>query len=189
MTQESLDASIDAAHGIVLGNSEGDVTLVEFFDYNCDYCRETAKDLRELLRADPNLRIVLRSYPLHGDPSSEAARVTWAIGRVAGAQRAYEFHSRLMESRGVLDGKRALEVAAAMKFDVSRLREAMNDPLGRRATDYNSGLARKLRLTGTPAYVVGTEIILGAVRINRLSAAIERARACKPPNCSGLARQ
>lgn len=171
-----ISSASEATHSIVVGNPNGDVSLVEFFDYNCDYCRDSAKHVRELLRTDSNLRLVLRSFPLHGAASSEAAQVTWAVGRLAGAQRAYEFHTRLMDSRGPLDGPRALTVAAQMGFDATRLRQLMNDDVGQRAAEDNLRLAQRLGLTGTPAFIVGGDIVLGAVGVDRLRRAITNAR-------------
>ena len=172
-----LSSASDVTHGIVVGNPNGDVTLVEFFDYNCDYCRDVAKDVRELLRADPKLRVVLRSFPLHGADSAEAAQVTWAVSRLAGPTRAFELHTRLMDSRGPLDGQRALGLATQMGFDATRVRQLMNDAVGRRASEYNLRLAQRLALTGTPAFIVRDDVILGAVGAARLRSAITSARA------------
>lgn len=178
-----LSSASEAAHGIVVGNPAGDVTLVEFFDYNCDYCRDVAKHVRELLRADPTLRLVLRSFPLRGAESKEAAQVTWAVSRVSGAERAFEFHTRLMGTRGPLDGQRALAIAAEMDFDATRLRQLMNDEVGRQAAEHNLHLAHGLRLTGTPAFVIRDEIVLGAASADHLRGAIANVRACGSTRC------
>lgn len=177
-------AAADASHGIVLGNPDGDVTLVEFFDYNCDYCRDIAKHVRDLLAADPNLRIVLRSYPLHGTESRESAQITWAVSRMAGPTQAFEFHTRLMASRGTADRTRALELAAEMRLDAERLSKLMNDETGRASAEHNLRLAHKLQLTGTPAFVVGGEVVLGAVGATRLRAVIANVRKCGSTECS-----
>lgn len=173
----------DQRNGIVIGNPDGDLTLVEFFDYNCEYCRDVAKHVRELVRTDSNLRLVLRGFPLHGAPSIEAAQVTWAVSRVAGAQRAFEFHTRLMDTRGLLDGPRALAVAAHMGFDALRLQQLTTDDVVQQAVAHNLRLAQRLELTGTPAFVVGGEIILGAVGVDRLRSAIANARTCGSTHC------
>lgn len=178
-----FSSASEATHGIVIGGPNGGVTLVEFFDYNCDYCRVVAQHVRELLRADPKLRVVLRSFPLRGADSKEAAQVTWAVGRVAGAQRAFELHTRLMESRGPLDGQRALAVAGQMGFDVIRLRLLMDDKEGRQAAEHNLRLAQRLSLTGTPAFIVGGDVVLGAVGAARLRSAITNARTCGSTHC------
>lgn len=178
-----LASASEATHGIVVGNPNGDVTLVEFFDYNCDYCRDVAKHVRELLRADPKLRVVLRSFPLRGAESKEAAQVTWAISRLAGPTRAFEFHTQLMGSRGPLDKQRALAVAAQMNFDATRLRQLIDDEVGRQAAEHNLRLAQKLGLTGTPAFIVRRDIVLGAVGATRLRSAITNVRTCGLTHC------
>lgn len=178
-----LASAMEATHGIVIGNPNGDVTLVEFFDYNCDYCREVARHIRELLRTDPKLRIVLRSFPLHGAESKEAAQVTWAVSRLAGPVRAYELHTRMMDSRGSLDGQRALALAAQMGLDADRLRQLMSDDVGQQAVEHNRGLTQRLRLTGTPVFIVGGEVVLGATDATRLRNIITNARTCGATHC------
>ncbi|MGH2342016.1 DsbA family protein [Segnochrobactraceae bacterium EtOH-i3] len=163
---------------VVLGNPDGDVTLVEFFDYNCGYCRQASGDLARLIESDKNLRVVLKEFPVLGEGSVEAAQVAVAVNRVA-PERYGPFHYALLHSSG--QANRAAAIAAAEKAGVDRkaLDKALADSAGINAELQKSyGLATRLGLTGTPSWVVGPEIIVGAVGVDNLKQKISNARAC-----------
>lgn len=171
-------ALFDAPGQVVIGNPDGDVTLVEFFDYNCGYCRQASGDLARLIDSDKNLRVVLKEFPVLGDASVEAARVAVAVNRVA-PERYGAFHYALLHSAGRAD--RAAAIAAAEKAGVDRkaLDKAMADSAGINAEIQQTyGLATRMGLTGTPSWVVGSEIIVGAVGVDNLKQKIADARAC-----------
>jgi len=158
----------------VLGNPEGDVTLVEFFDYRCPYCKRMTGIIDELIQSDPNLRLVMKEFPILSRESVQAARAALAAGK----QEKYQaFHFALMEDGGSFTDDEIMAVAAAVGLDVARLRSDMQDPEIEAALRRTHGLAQKIGITGTPAFVVGDTILPGAVSIEQLRSLIAEARA------------
>jgi protein-disulfide isomerase len=167
---------------VVLGNPDGDVTLVEFFDYNCGYCKRSLADMKRLLAEDPNLRIVLKEFPVLGESSVEAAHVGVAVNMTA-PERYLEFHDTLLSESGQVDGARALAVAADLGLDSDELRQTMETDEVQSTIAESYALADKLSLTGTPSYVTAKEVVVGAVGYEALKAKIEDARACATAEC------
>jgi protein-disulfide isomerase len=155
------------------GNAQGDVTLVEFFDYNCPYCRKMAPVLIDAEKADPQLRIVFKEFPILGPGSEFAARAALAAQR----QMRYEaFHHALMAVKEKVDANNVLTTAANVGLDVERLKTDMQDPAVQAAIDRNMALAAALRINGTPGFVVGDQILRGATDLNVLQGMISQAR-------------
>ena len=155
------------------GNPDGDVTLVEFFDYNCPYCRRVVPVMNEAEAEDADLRIVYKEFPILGPNSLFAAKAALAAHRQG---RYLAFHKALMEANAVADQSRVLEVAAEVGLDIDRLRVDMEDPAIRAVIDRNFELARALRINGTPGFVVGEQILRGATDVNTLQSLIRTAR-------------
>jgi protein-disulfide isomerase len=153
----------------VLGNPDGDVTLVEFIDYNCGFCRRALGDLVDLVKTDANLRVVLIDHPVLGAGSVEAARVAIALHMQHPApSRHLEFHRQLLAGPGVANKARALAVAVELGFDGASL-EAQSERPETDATLEESGkLARALGIRGTPSYVIGDSVLFGAVGVGTL---------------------
>lgn len=166
----------------VIGNANGDITVVEFFDYNCGFCQRAMNDMNALLANDDKLKFVMKELPILSESSVEASRISTAIYRLYPAEYA-EFHNQLLGSPGQKDGNRALRVAQAMKLDVDAINtEAQkNDVLGafREAND----LATSLGINGTPSYVIGDEVIFGALGQEVLREKIENMRKCGKTVC------
>lgn len=156
------------------GNPEGDVTMVEFFDYNCPYCRRVAPVMMDVEAADPELRIVYKEFPILGPGSDFAARAALAAHR---QERYIAFHQALMRIAGKVDEDAVLATAAELGLDVDRLKSDMEDPEIQAAIDRNLALAVALRINGTPGFVIGDEILRGAADFETLQGFIERARA------------
>jgi protein-disulfide isomerase len=157
------------------GNQAGDVTLVEFFDYNCKYCRSVAPTIAEALGADPGLRFVYKEFPILGDGSEAAARVALAAARQdQGKYR--ELHEALMRTSGSVTEAGALKTAAAVGLDVDRLRHDMADPAIAAAIARNQALAAELGINGTPGFVIGQEVVPGAVDRGTLEGLVAKAR-------------
>jgi protein-disulfide isomerase len=157
------------------GNPDGDVTLVEFFDYNCGYCRGALADMNKLLEADPDLRFVLKEFPILGPGSVEAAKVSVAVLKQA-RDRFLEFHRALLSSRGQVDGARALRVAGELGLDVEQLRKDAARPEVDEVLGDSQRLAIRLGINGTPGYVVGEEVIPGAIGYGGLAEKIASVR-------------
>lgn len=147
----------------VMGNVQGDITLVEFFDYNCGYCRRSARDKQELLAKDAKLRIVLKEFPVLGPGSIEAARVSIAARMQGDARKFQEFHFKLLATRGQADQARALAVAKEVGFDVGRLQKDLQLSEVSATIDDAADLGNSLAINGTPTYVVGQQLVVGAI--------------------------
>jgi protein-disulfide isomerase len=162
----------DAAHTPVGGNPDGDVTLVEFFDYRCAYCRRVVPSMQALLDEDPKLRLVFKELPVLGPESVQAARAALASRK----QGNYvPFHFALMTADDLsIEGIRA--VAAAVGLDADRLEADMTSAEVNAAIEANYALANELGIEGTPAFVIGDQLIPGAVDKTRLEQLIREAR-------------
>jgi protein-disulfide isomerase len=170
---ERADEILNDPASPVGGNPDGDVTLVEFFDYNCTYCRRVAPVMAEAVAADPGLRIVYKEFPILGEGSAFAARAALAAARQG---RYLEFHDALMGYQGTVDEGVTLAVAADIGLDLDRLQADMADPAILAAIDRTYDLASALQINGTPGFVIGETIIPGAVDLAALQAAIGEAR-------------
>jgi len=149
---------------VTLGNRAGDVTLVEFFDYNCGFCKRALADLLELMNNDPKLKVVLKEYPILGPDSVEAARVAVAVRmQDAGGGRYLAFHRKLLENRGHNDKARALAAAEEAGLDMARLERDVASEEVTKSLDESMRLGKALAINGTPGYVVGERVIVGAL--------------------------
>jgi protein-disulfide isomerase len=159
----------NSPHQVVLGNPQGNVTMVEFFDYNCAFCKRALPDMMSLLKDNPNLRFVLKEFPVLGPGSVDAAHVAVAARMQDPTGRKYiEFHQKLLGSRGPADKERALAVAKEVGFDMPRLQKDMDSDEVKATIDEDMKLADALGVNGTPSYVVGDEVIVGAVGLDAL---------------------
>jgi protein-disulfide isomerase len=159
----------NSAHQVVLGNPQGTTTVVEFFDYNCGYCKKALPDMMTLLKTDPNLRFVLKEFPVLGEGSVEAAHVAVAARMQDPTGKKYiEFHQKLLGGRGPADKARALAVAKDAGFDMTRLEKDMASDEVKTTIDEDMKLADALGVNGTPSYVIGGELVVGAVGLDAL---------------------
>ena len=156
------------------GNPQGRVTIVEFFDYQCGYCKREVGELKKLLQADTDVRLVYKDLPILGPPSVFAARAALAA-RKQGKHEA--LHEALMATNEPLTEEVVLKVATQSGLDIPRLQKEMADPSVSEALDRNFQLQRALNIEGTPALIVGTEFIPGAASLDTLKALVARARA------------
>ena len=182
---EKRRAFIKASHAqlfsssrqVTLGNRDGDVTLVEFFDYNCGYCKRALSDLMAMMKADPKLKVVLKELPILGPGSLEAARVAVAVRMQDPSGAKYlDFHRRLLENRGANDKARALAAAKDAGLDMARLERDMTSEEVGKSLDESMKLAKALGINGTPGYVVGERVVIGAVGLVALKEKVEAAR-------------
>jgi protein-disulfide isomerase len=160
------------------GNPAGDVTVVEFFDYNCPYCRRVAPTVTELEEADPDLRLVYKEFPILGPGSQFAARAALA----SRSQGKYgPFHNALMQATEQVTEESVMEIAREVGLDIEQLRAEMQDPAIQAAIARNLHLADALGITGTPSFIIGDEVVPGAVDLRTLQSLIARARREKEP--------
>lgn len=176
--REALAAEADALFkdpdSPVIGNPGGDVTLVEFFDYRCTYCKRMTDVLAQLIDDDPKLRVVMKEFPILSEESMMAARAALAAAR----QGKYEsFHFALMEKGGALTEDEIMAIAESVGLDEARLRTDMADPQIEAALRRNYATAERIGVSGTPAFIVGDTMLPGAVPLEQLKAIIAEARA------------
>ena len=144
----------------VSGDPEGDVTVVEFFDYRCPHCKRALEPVMALLAQDERVRVVWKEFPILGPVSRFAARAAMAAHR---QERYHELHVALMRWPGELNETGIVKIAAAVGLDVERLRRDMEDPAIAAYLDETARLAQTLGIEGTPAFVIGDTLVPGAV--------------------------
>ena len=149
------------------GNPKGDVTMVEFFDYRCGYCKRVFPAVVELLNTDGNIRYVFKEFPILGDASVFAARAALAAWKLD-KDKYFAFHTALMGAKGSLSEDNVMKIASDNGLPVADLRKAMEDPEIDEDLKKNSGLAQALGITGTPAFIIGDDLIPGAVSLETL---------------------
>ena len=165
----------NSPHQAVLGNPLGRVTLVEFFDYNCGYCKRALGDMLALIEANPDLRIVLKEFPILSEGSLEAARLAVAVARLA-PDKYLDFHREMLTRGGPANAEKALGIARDLGLDAGALQaEAGKDDVMQGLAEVQE-LARALEISGTPSYVVGNEAVFGAVGFDALQEKIKAAR-------------
>ena len=172
----------DSEHDGLVGNPQGSVTIVEFFDYNCGYCKRALDDMQAMVEADKDLRFVLKEFPILGEDSQKAHVVAQAVQRMM-PEKYGAFHRKLLSSKGRADEAKAIAIAVEMGADEKALREKMQDPSIMDSFRSAYELANKLSITGTPSYVVGDEVVFGALGREVLSAKIENLRSCNSTSC------
>jgi protein-disulfide isomerase len=181
--KDNAEALFNSKHHVVIGNPKGDVSFVEFFDYNCGYCKRALDDMMALMKADPNLRVVLKEFPVLGPGSRDAARVGVAVRMQDKTGKKYlEFHQKLMAGRGQVDRARALAAAKEIGLDVARIERDINGDEVRLSLEESFSLAEKLGLNGTPSYVIGGDVVVGAVGLTTLKEKVNNAR-CGKATC------
>ena len=168
----------NASHDYVAGNPKGDVTIVEFFDYNCGFCRRAFKDVLKVIEKDKNVRVVFKELPIFGAPSEAAARA--AIASIK-QNKYFEFHSKMLLDPGNANEAKALKIAKELGMDIKKLKADMKSEETTKAIAANSRLANNIGLEGTPLYIVGNEIIPGAPEdlTDQILDRIEKIRAAK----------
>jgi len=177
------DALFNSSRQVTVGNTKGDITLVEFFDYNCGYCKRALMDLTSIMKDDPKLRVVLKEFPVLGPGSIEAAKVAVAVRMQDAGKKNFDFHQRLLGGRGQADKARALAAAKDAGFDIARIEKDMTSDEVKVSLEESLKLAEALGLNGTPSYVVGDEVVVGAVGLDALKQKVNLAR-CGKTSCS-----
>ncbi|MGH6859850.1 MAG: DsbA family protein [Phyllobacterium sp.] len=172
---ENKDKIFGSPMDAVFGNPKGDVTIVEFFDYNCGYCKKALPDMDALLKSDPNLRFVMKEFPILG-PDSMRAHIVAKAFKTLLPEKYLEFHRDLLGSEGRATEESAVAIAVKLGADEEKLRETMEKPEIASAFRDNFELANSLSITGTPSYIVGNEVVPGALGADVLAEKISHIR-------------
>jgi protein-disulfide isomerase len=174
--KNAKDQIFNSAFDGVVGNPNGKVTIVEFYDYNCGFCKRAIDDMQALTKTDPDLRFVLKEFPILGPDSQKASVVSMAF-HLMHPEKYGEFHNALLGGQGRATEASAIKVALSLGADEAALREKMKDPTINEALAKTYDLANKLAITGTPSYVIGNEVVFGALGQEVLAEKIEAAKA------------
>ena len=173
--KDAKDEIFNSTFDGVVGNPKGKVTIVEFYDYNCGFCKRAIDDMQALTKSDPELRFVLKEFPILSPDSQKASVVSMAF-HLMHPEKYGEFHTALLGGQGRATESIAIKLAVSLGADEAALREKMKDPRIAEALSRTYDLATKLSITGTPSYVVGNEVIFGALGQEVLAQKIEQAK-------------
>src|SRR5256886_6623622 len=180
---QNADAIFNSPRGVTLGNKDGDVTFVEFFDYNCGYCKRAMADMLDLLKSDPKLKVVLKEFPVLSQGSIEAAQVAVAVRMQDPSGKKYlDFHQKLLMGRGAADKARAMAAAKEAGVDMAKLDKDLTSQEVAATLEENMKLAESMGMNGTPSYVIGKQVVIGAVGLENLKEKISTAR-CGKATC------
>ena len=168
---------------VVLGNPDGDVTLVEFFDYNCGFCRQALADVMQLLDEDKDVRLILKEFPILSQGSVDAARIAVLVQR-SGAVNYMDFHTRLFASRGQIDKGAALKAAQDLGLNPVDLELQMGDQSVTDVISRSYELAEALGISSTPNFIVGDELLRGAVGVDAMKEKVKNMRECGKATCN-----
>lgn len=179
----NAQAIFSSPRQVNLGNPQGDVTFVEFFDYNCGYCKRAMIDMFALMKEDPKLKVVLKEFPVLGPGSVEAAQVAIAVNMQDKTGKKYiQFHEKLMGGRGQATKATALAVAKDIGMDMARIEKDMAGPEVKATLQESFKLAEALGMNGTPSYVIGDNVVVGAVGLEALREKVNTTR-CGKATC------
>jgi protein-disulfide isomerase len=179
---QSSELIFNSKHQMVLGNPEGAITLVEFFDYNCGYCKRAVADMTALISANPDLRVVMKEFPILSAGSVEAARISVAL-KDTKPEKYLEFHQELFSRPGTVDKAKAMEVAADLGLDGEALATASNAAAVTDNITEVHKLAELLGISGTPSYIIGKEMVPGALGYDALQEKVDAMRKCGETAC------
>jgi protein-disulfide isomerase len=158
---------------LVGGNPKGKVTLVEFFDYNCGYCKRAFPDVMKMIDRDKDLKLVMKEFPILGPGSVYATRAAIASRKQG---KYWEYHLAMMAHKGPIDEQVADQIAAAKGLDVKKLKADMEADEVSQIITRNMQLADSLKIQGTPAFIIDETVIPGAVGFDALAAAVKQVR-------------
>jgi len=181
--KDHAEALFSSPRQVNLGNPQGNVTFVEFFDYNCGYCKRAMDDMLTLIKDDPKLKVVLKEFPVLGPGSVEAAQVAVAVRMQDKTGKKYlEFHQKLLGGRGQADKAHAMAAAKEVGMNMAQIEKDLTSPEVKTTLEENFKLAEALGLNGTPSYVIGSNVVVGAVGLPALQEKINTSR-CGKASC------
>src|ERR1700743_2358276 len=172
---QNAETIFNSPRGVTLGNKDGDVTFVEFFDYNCGYCKRAMADMLDLMKNDSKLKVVLKEFPVLSEGSVDAAKVAVAV-RMQDPKKYLDFHTKLLGGRGPADKAGASAAAKDAGLDTVKIEKDLASPEVKATIEENLKLAEDMGLNGTPSYGIGKQIVLGAVGLARLEEKNSQAR-------------
>ncbi len=179
---EMKDLIYSSPNDVHVGSPDAKMTVVEFFDYNCTFCARALDDMNRLVAQDSDLRFIMKEYPILSRQSEAAHRISLAVARLMPEKYA-EFHRDLLGSPGQKDGDMALELAVKLGGDRDAVIQESQKPEIQAIIQQSYQLAEGLGISGTPSYVIGDEVVFGAVGFDQLEKKVANVRACGSTTC------
>jgi len=158
-----------------IGAEDGDVVVMEFFDYNCGYCKRVLPTVTKLIEEDKNVTVKMMEFPILSPGSQMAAKAALAVYQVS-PNKYFDYHTKVMDMKGEKNNEALLELAKSLGIDRAKVEEKMDSPEVKNALQEIRGIAQQVQISGTPAFIVGNQLIPGAVGLDELKAAVESAR-------------
>lgn len=180
---DAAETIFNSPRQAVLGNPAGKVNLVEFFDYNCAYCKKSLPDLAQIVREDSNIRFVIKDFPVLGPGSVEAAEVATALRKQFKGDKYWQFHQKLLGMKGQIGRAQALAVAKEMGANIDQLEKDAASPETKESIQEVMKVADTLQLTGTPSFVMGDDVVVGAVGYDELKSKLDNVKKCGRVSC------
>ncbi|KAA9008964.1 DsbA family protein [Histidinibacterium aquaticum] len=172
----NMEALHDDGHSWVGGNPEGDVTLVEFIDYRCGYCRRAYPEVEELIAADGNIRLILKEFPILGEDSTKSSQFAIAVKQIHGDAIYKDIHDALITLRGEANEENLQRLAEGFGLDPQPIFERMESEEVAEVISENRALAEELQITGTPTFVLEDQMLRGYVPLAQMERLVEAAR-------------
>ncbi|HEY9039339.1 MAG TPA: DsbA family protein [Roseovarius sp.] len=166
LVSENSDAIFDDGHSWVGGNPDGDITLVEFMDYRCGYCRRAFPEVEELIASDDNIRVIIKEFPILGEDSVVAARFAIAAQQVLGADAYKALHDAMMTYKGDLSTDGLTTLAETLELDAEQITAHMDSDDVTAVIAANRALGEKLQISGTPTFIMQDQILRGYVPLD-----------------------
>lgn len=176
LVSDNAEEIFEDGYSFVTGNPEGDVTVVEFSDYNCGYCKRAHTEVKKFIEADGNIRLVVKEFPILGAGSTLAGRAALASAMQDDGKKYEEFSDALMTHRGSHNESTVLQIAEKIGLDVEQLQVDMESPEIDAMVKRTFMLADKLSINGTPAFIIGNQVVRGFVPAAELARLTEAAR-------------
>lgn len=176
MLKDNHDAIYDDGYSWVGGNPQGDVTVVEFMDYRCGYCRKANPEVEELIRADGNIRFILKEFPILGEASLTSSKFAIAVKNLGGDAAYKTAHDALMELRGEPTESTLAALAKKLNLDAAKVKAEMETPEVMTVIQKNHDLAEALQIQGTPMFVIGDTLVRGYVPLDGMQKIVADAR-------------
>ncbi len=172
----NADAIFNDGYSVVMGNPEGDVTIVEFLDYRCGFCKRAFPEVQELLESDGNIRFIVKEFPILGDASVLGSRFAISTQILYGDAAYTELHDTLMQMRGNITEESLVAIANDMGLDGQAILDGIENPVTNQIIGANHALAQRLQITGTPGFVIGNQMLRGYAPVEDMRALVAQAR-------------
>ena len=176
LVKANADALFNDGYSHIAGNPDGDVTVVEFLDYQCGYCKKAFPEVNQLLESDGDIRLIIKEFPILGEASVLAARFAIAVQQVEGEQAYSAIHDSLMEFRGEISVESLATLASSSDLDADAIMARMDSDEVSDVIAQNHALAQRLQINGTPGFVLGGEMIRGYVPLEGMQEVVAQVR-------------